>query len=156
MLILSVSFFLTVALPKGFLINRSFETGMDPAKRWSFLLEARPSKAGPLSAAIFRTSVASGSPLRGSAALASRVAEESARRSRPTRRKNTKSGSAWPATRPHRPAVKSVAVSFGDDRRVFTFDTTGHSSGEMGWDSRSWIFTATGETTTLVISQSQG
>ena len=49
------------------------------------------------------------------------------------------------------PAVKSVTFSFGDTRRVFTFDTTGRSVGDMGWDSRSWIFEATGETTTVTI-----
>jgi choice-of-anchor C domain-containing protein len=48
-----------------------------------------------------------------------------------------------------RPAVKSVTLSFGDTRRVFTFDTTGRSVGDMGWDSRSWIFTAAAETTTV-------
>ncbi len=38
------------------------------------------------------------------------------------------------------PAVKSVAVSFGSDTRVFTFDTTGKSPQAMGWEARSWVF----------------
>jgi hypothetical protein len=49
-----------------------------------------------------------------------------------------------------------VTVSFGDTRRVFTFDTTGRSLGTMGWDSRSWIFTATGETTTVAFHSPMG
>jgi choice-of-anchor C domain-containing protein len=53
------------------------------------------------------------------------------------------------------PAVKSVVVSFGKNSRTFTFDTTGHSPTEMGWDGRSWIFEAEGETTTLSFSSPQ-
>jgi choice-of-anchor C domain-containing protein len=47
------------------------------------------------------------------------------------------------------PAVKSVTVTFGTENRAFTFDTTGHSAAAMGWDSRAWVFKATGETTTI-------
>jgi choice-of-anchor C domain-containing protein len=46
-------------------------------------------------------------------------------------------------------AVKKLAVSFGAEERVFTFDTTGHSLGDMGWAPRSWIFMAIDTTTTL-------
>jgi len=38
------------------------------------------------------------------------------------------------------PSVKSLAVSFGSDTRVFTFDTTSRSPQAMGWEARSWIF----------------
>jgi len=38
------------------------------------------------------------------------------------------------------PAVKTLAVTFGSDTRVFTFDTTGRSPEAMGWEARSWIF----------------
>jgi choice-of-anchor C domain-containing protein len=47
------------------------------------------------------------------------------------------------------PAVKSLAVSFGEATRLFTFDTTGRSLQAMGWEARSWIFTATERITTL-------
>ncbi len=40
------------------------------------------------------------------------------------------------------PAVKTVAVSFGGEERLFTFDTSGHSPTDMGWSLRSYIFKA--------------
>jgi hypothetical protein len=54
-----------------------------------------------------------------------------------------------------RPAVKSVVVSFGENDHTFTFDTTGKSAGEMGWDGRSWIFAAKEGTTTLTFRSPQ-
>lgn len=54
-----------------------------------------------------------------------------------------------------RPAVKSVVVSFGENDHTFTFDTTGKSAGEMGWDGRSWIFAAKEGTTTLTLRSPQ-
>jgi choice-of-anchor C domain-containing protein len=48
-----------------------------------------------------------------------------------------------------RPAVKTVEVSFGAEKRAFTFNTTDHSLGDMGWEPRSWIFAAQDTTTTL-------
>jgi choice-of-anchor C domain-containing protein len=54
-----------------------------------------------------------------------------------------------------RPALKSVEVSFGEVTRTFTFDTTGRSFDQMGWDPRSWVFTApegTGKTTLTIRS----
>ena len=47
------------------------------------------------------------------------------------------------------PAVKSLAVSFGTEDRAFTFDTTGRSPGNMGWEARFWIFTASDTTTAI-------
>jgi choice-of-anchor C domain-containing protein len=38
------------------------------------------------------------------------------------------------------PAVKTLEVSFGSAKRVFTFDTTGRSLANMGWEARSWVF----------------
>jgi choice-of-anchor C domain-containing protein len=50
------------------------------------------------------------------------------------------------------PALKSVVMTFGANSRVFTFDTTGHSLRDMGWEARSWIFPATDPTTTLTLA----
>jgi choice-of-anchor C domain-containing protein len=51
------------------------------------------------------------------------------------------------------PAVKSVEVSFGGAKRVFTFDTTGRSLANMGWEARSWVFAPVDDpTTTLTFS----
>ena len=47
------------------------------------------------------------------------------------------------------PAVKTLAVTFGSDTRVFTFDTTGRSPEAMGWEARSWIFAGGELKTTL-------
>ena len=50
------------------------------------------------------------------------------------------------------PAVKTLEVSFNDVKRVFTFDTTGRSLGNMGWEARSWIFATADPTVTLTFS----
>jgi choice-of-anchor C domain-containing protein len=50
------------------------------------------------------------------------------------------------------PAVKSLAVTFGRERRVFTFDTTGRSLSNMGWEPRAWVFAADEATTTLTFT----
>jgi choice-of-anchor C domain-containing protein len=50
------------------------------------------------------------------------------------------------------PAVKSLEVSFGGVKRVFTFDTTGRSLGNMGWESRTWVFATADPTVTLTFS----
>jgi choice-of-anchor C domain-containing protein len=48
-----------------------------------------------------------------------------------------------------RPAVKTLTVTFGDENRTFTFDTTGRSLRDMGWQARFWVFTARARTTTV-------
>jgi choice-of-anchor C domain-containing protein len=149
-LILSVSF-LTVGVAQGFLVNRSFETGMDPGQAMVL---------SPGSKAIEGWSVVGGNisyvgakwqPAQGlrSIGLPCGGGISQTFKTEPKEKYEVRFSMAGDPTA--RPAVKSVTVSFGADRRVFTFDTTGHSFGEMGWDSRSWIFTATGESATVVI-----
>lgn len=48
------------------------------------------------------------------------------------------------------PAVKNLQVqATGGSASNYTFDTTGHSVASMGWETRSYTFTATGASTTL-------
>jgi choice-of-anchor C domain-containing protein len=47
------------------------------------------------------------------------------------------------------PPVKTVTLTFGTETRAFTFDTTGRSAGDMGWEARFWMFKATEPSTTL-------
>ena len=47
------------------------------------------------------------------------------------------------------PIVKSMTVLAAGDSANFTFDTTGRSTSNMGWETNTWMFTATGSTTTL-------
>ena len=48
------------------------------------------------------------------------------------------------------PSLKTVAVSLGEDTRMFTFDTAGRSRKDMGWASRTWVFKVKGRSSTLV------
>ena len=148
-LILSVSFFLTVGLAQGLLLNRSFETGKEPGEA---------TVLPPGSAAIEGWTVVGGNisyvgarwkPSQGlrSIGLMCGGGISQTFKTDPNEKYEVRFSMAGDPNA--RPALKSVAVSFGADRRVFTFDTTGRSPGEMGWDSRSWIFTATEETTTV-------
>jgi choice-of-anchor C domain-containing protein len=47
------------------------------------------------------------------------------------------------------PPLKTVAVSFGEDTRMFTFDTAGRSRKDMGWASRTWVFKVKEKSSTL-------
>jgi hypothetical protein len=47
------------------------------------------------------------------------------------------------------PAVKTVQVSAAGTTQTFTFDTTGKSQNNMGWDTKHWEFTAT-DTETVI------
>jgi hypothetical protein len=47
------------------------------------------------------------------------------------------------------PTIKTLTVSAAGQSQNFSFNTTGHSTSNMGWVNDSWIFTATGSTTTL-------
>lgn len=50
-------------------------------------------------------------------------------------------------------AIKNLQVqATGNPASAYTFDTTAHSTGAMGWVTRSYTFTATGTTTTLGFS----
>ena len=148
-LILSVSFFLTAGLAQGLLVNRSFETGMDPGDATVLL---------PGSKAIDGWTVVGGNisyvgsrwqPSQGlrSIGLLCGGGISQTFRTDPEQDYEVRFSMAGDPT--ELPAVKSVTLSFGADRRVLTFDTTGRSLGDMGWDSRAWIFTATEETTTV-------
>jgi choice-of-anchor C domain-containing protein len=50
------------------------------------------------------------------------------------------------------PAVKTLEVSAAGGSQTFTFDTTGHSLSQMGWERKNWVFTALADTTTLSFS----
>lgn len=47
------------------------------------------------------------------------------------------------------PIIKDMRVSAGGSSADFSFNTTGKSSSNMGWLSKSWDFTANSTTTTL-------
>jgi choice-of-anchor C domain-containing protein len=47
------------------------------------------------------------------------------------------------------PSLKTVAVSLGEETRMFTFDTAGRSRKDMGWASRTWVFKASEKISTL-------
>jgi choice-of-anchor C domain-containing protein len=47
------------------------------------------------------------------------------------------------------PNIKTMRVEAGGQSAAFIFDTTGKNRGIMGWDRRSWEFTATATQTTL-------
>lgn len=48
------------------------------------------------------------------------------------------------------PALKTLTVSVGGPPLTFTFDTAGKSRpGNMGWETKSFVFTATSSSTTL-------
>lgn len=148
-LILSVSFFLTVGLAQGLLINRSFETGRDPGEAMvlpsgSAAIEGWTVVGGNISYIGTKWQAAQG--LR-SIGLPCGGGIRQTFKTEPDEKYEVRFSMAGDPNA--LPAVKSVAVSFGTNRRVFTFDTSGRSLREMGWDSRSWIFTATEETTTV-------
>ncbi|MBQ2791003.1 MAG: DUF642 domain-containing protein, partial [Thermoguttaceae bacterium] len=49
-------------------------------------------------------------------------------------------------------AVKRYSISAGDSTFTGTFDTTGKSANNMGWESRTWSFVATAAQTTLAFT----
>ena len=147
--ILSVGLFSSVGLAQGLLLNRSFETGMDPGEAMvlppgSAAIEGWTVIGGNVSYVGARWQPSQG--LRSIGLLCgggiSQTFETDPDEEYEVRFSMAGDPNALPA-------VKSVAVSFGADRRVFTFDSTSRSLGEMGWDSRSWIFTATEATTAV-------
>jgi choice-of-anchor C domain-containing protein len=50
------------------------------------------------------------------------------------------------------PTVKTLEVSAAGSVQDYTFDTTGHTRSSMGWVTDSFLFTATGATTTLTFT----
>lgn len=47
------------------------------------------------------------------------------------------------------PAMKGLSVSVGGPTETFTVDMTGNTPADMGWEEKSFVFTATDTTTTL-------
>lgn len=47
------------------------------------------------------------------------------------------------------PTIKGLLATAAADSQAYTFDVTGHSKPAMGWETRSFLFTATGTSTTL-------
>ena len=55
------------------------------------------------------------------------------------------------------PTLKSMTVLAAGASADFTFDISGKSTSNMGWETKTWMFTATGSTTTLsFISNNDG
>ena len=50
------------------------------------------------------------------------------------------------------PTVKTLTVSTGAAPAVFTFDITGRTFTNMGWQEKGWVFTAVATTTTLTFT----
>ncbi len=48
--------------------------------------------------------------------------------------------------------VKTIFAGDADNTNTFTFNTTGHSKGAMGWETKSFSFTAVDSTSTLSFS----
>src|SRR5262245_30677266 len=147
-LILSVSF-LTAGLAQGFLVNRSFETGMDPGEATvltpgSKAIEGWTVVGGNISYVGGRWQPSQG--LRSIGLPCGGGISQTFKTERDEKYEVRFSMAGDPSTPP---AVKSVTVTFGTANRVFTFDTTGRSAAAMAWDSRAWIFKATAETTTI-------
>ena len=148
-LILSVSLFLTAGLAQSFLTNRSFETGTDPGDAkvlppGSKAIEGWTVVGGNISYVGAKWQASQGNR---SIGLPCGGGISQTFKTEPDEKYEVRFSMAGDPNAS--PAVKSVTVTFGKANRAFTFDTTGHSSAAMGWDSRSWIFKATGETTTI-------
>ena len=141
--------FLSTAGGQGDLVNRSFENGADPGEMtvvqpgsttidgWTVVGKSVWYVGGKWKHAQGLRSV--GLPCGGgiSQTFATEVDQDYEIRFNIAGDPNTK------------PPVKRLTVSAGAENSAFTFDTTGHSTGDMGWEARFWIFTATGRTTTL-------
>lgn len=50
------------------------------------------------------------------------------------------------------PTIKTQNVAAAAANANFTFDITGHSTGSMGWEEHSFVFTALGASTTLTFT----
>jgi choice-of-anchor C domain-containing protein len=150
-LISSVSFLLTVAVAQADLVNRSFEIGTDPGD-----VTALP----PQSTAIDGWTVVGSNiwyvggrwkhadGLRSVGLLCGGGISQTFA-TEPDQKYEVRFNMAGaPNTLP---AVKTLAVSFGTENRTFTFDTTGRSLGDMGWEARFWVFAASDTTTTITL-----
>lgn len=50
------------------------------------------------------------------------------------------------------PTIKTIDVTYDGGSAAFNFDTTGHTESSMGWTPESFVFTATGASTTFDFS----
>ncbi len=50
------------------------------------------------------------------------------------------------------PQIKQMRVTAAGQGRNFSFDVSGRSTNNMGWQTKSWVFTATSTSTTLEFS----
>jgi choice-of-anchor C domain-containing protein len=148
-LISSVTFLLTAVFAQAVLVNRSFESGTDPGEAMvlaagSTAIEGWTVVGGNVSYIGSRWQHAQG--LR-SVSLPCGAGISQTVETEPDQTYEVRFSIAGdPNTRP---PVKTVEVSFGAEKRAFTFDTTGHSLGDMGWEARFWTFKAQDSTTTL-------
>jgi len=148
-LISSVSLLLTVAVAQTDLINRSFESGTDPGEARtlppkSTAIDGWTVVGSNVSYVGGRWKAADG--LRSVGLLCGGGISQTFQ-TEPDQKYEVRFNMAGdPNTLP---AVKTLAVSFGTEDRTFTFDTTGRSPGNMGWEARFWIFTASDTTTAI-------
>lgn len=147
-LISSVTFLLTVAVAQD-LVNRSFEIGMDPGE----VLTLPPKSTAIDGWTVVGSNIwyvggkwKSADGLRSVGLLCGGGISQTFE-TEPDQKYEVRFNMAGdPNTRP---AVKTLAVSFGTENRTFTFDTTGRSPGNMGWEARFWVFAAS-DTNTLI------
>jgi choice-of-anchor C domain-containing protein len=147
--ILSAGVLVTSGLAQGFLANRSFENGADPGEAMvltpgSKAIEGWSVVGGNISYVGGKWQASQG--LRSIALPCGGGISQTFKTEKDEKYEVRFSMAGDPSASP---AVKSVTVTFGTTNRPFTFDTTGRSAAAMGWDSRAWIFKATGETTTI-------
>lgn len=148
-LISSVSFLATVGVAQAVLTNRSFESGAEPGEATvlppgSEAIEGWTVVDGSISYAGRRWQHAQGARSVGllcGGGISQTIETE------PDLDYEVRFNMAGdPGTVP---AVKTLVVTFGNEQRVFTFDTTGRSLADMGWAARSWVFRAVDKTSTL-------
>jgi choice-of-anchor C domain-containing protein len=145
----SVSFLLTVAVAQADLINRSFEIGTDPGE----VLTLPPKSTAIDGWTVVGSSILyvggrwkSADGLRSVGLLCGGGIGQTFQ-TEPDQKYEVRFNMAGDPSTP--PALKTLAVSFGTENRTFTFDTTGRSPGNMGWEARFWVFTAS-DTTTMI------
>jgi choice-of-anchor C domain-containing protein len=149
LLILSLTVMSTVAVAQPEIANRSFEDGTAPGEAASLApgsnaIEGWTVVDGNISYVGGRWPAAQGARSVGlpcGAGISQTIATE------PDRDYEIRFSMAGDPTTG--PALKTLVVTFGADKRVFTFDGTGRSLTDMGWASRTWVFKARSERSTL-------
>jgi choice-of-anchor C domain-containing protein len=150
-LISSVSFLLAVGVAQAVLMNRSFETGTEPGEAvalppGSKAIEGWTVVGGDISYVGSRWQHAQGAR---SVGLLCGGGISQTFETEPDKEYEIRFSMAGDPDTP--PAVKTVVVSLGAENRRFTFDTTGRSRREMGWEARFGNFHAADKTTTLTL-----